>query len=135
MKKRIVTIVICCILFISIAFVLAGCGKNKSALIGTWVSDWRPEMDFNVYCFKEDGTAKILVITRENINKSDKIEDMEESAEIVAEYKYKDNGDSFELTREGETEAIKTEYKIEKGKLKLTLDQAGYTSRDYEKIK
>lgn len=138
MRKREILYIAFFIILLIILILLVGCStknKNNSLLIGTWTSDWRPEMDLSVLEFSKDGTVRELIINKEVVKNTDDITDLENSAEEILNYTYKDYGNYFELISKEKEETIKVEYKIENNKLKLTLNQAGYRYRGYEKVK
>lgn len=110
--------------------------NNENLLIGSWVSDWRTEQDLNIYFFSEDGTGKELIITKENVENMKDIEYLESIAEIVMNFTYINYGDNLDMiyTYEGEEVPIRVDYKIENNILKVDIDQAGWTHREYDRM-
>jgi len=90
----------------------------------------------NIYFFSEDGTGKELIITKENVENMKDIEYLESIAEIVINFKYINYGDYFDMiyTYEGEEFSIRVDYKIENNILKVDIDQAGWTHREYDRM-
>ena len=130
----------CIIFFIMFSTIIILVGyktkKDENPLIGSWVSDWRTEQDLNIYFFSEDGTGKELIITKENVENTKDIEYLESIAEIVIDFTYINYGDYFDTiyTYEGEEVPIRVNYKIENNILKVDIDQAGWTHREYDRM-
>lgn len=130
----------CIIFFIMFSTIIILVGyktkKDENPLIGSWVSDWRTEQDLNIYIFSEDGTGKELIITKENVENMKDIEYLESIAEIVIDFTYINYGDYFDTiyTYEGEEVPIRVNYKIENNILKVDIDQAGWTHREYDRM-
>ena len=137
MKRKYLFCIIFFIMFSTI-IILAGykTKKDENPLIGSWVSDWRTEQDLNIYFFSEDGTGKELIITKENVENTKDIEYLESIAEIVIDFTYINYGDYFDTiyTYEGEEVPIRVNYKIENNTLKVDIDQAGWTHREYDRM-
>ena len=110
--------------------------NNESLLIGSWESDWRPVSDLNIYVFKEDGTGKELIISKEDVDNVKDIEYLESISESVINFTYTNYGDYFDMkyTYEGEEYVIRVDYKIENNILKVEINQAGWTDRQYNKM-
>lgn len=144
MKNKIKIIGLVCIIFIivfsTIIILIEHKNKkennNESLLIGSWESDWRPVSDLNIYVFKEDGTGKNLIISKEQIENIKDVEYLESIAEVVMNFTYIDYGDYFDkiYTYEGEEYVIRVDYKIENNMLKVEINQAGWTDRQYNKM-
>ena len=90
----------------------------------------------NIYVFKEDGTGKNLIISKEQIENIKDVEYLESIAEVVMNFTYIDYGDYFDkiYTYEGEKYVIRVDYKVENNILKVEINQAGWTDREYNKI-
>lgn len=141
MKRKCLDCIIIFIMLVSTIITLTGCNtknenNNENILIGSWKSDWRTTQDLNIFFFKEDGTGEELIITKENIENMKDIEYLESIAEIVINFTYIDYGDYFDMvyTYEGEEVPIRVDYKIENNILKVDIDQAGWTHREYDRM-
>lgn len=144
MKNKIKKIGLVCIIFIIVfsTIIILRENKNKNGnnidnlLIGSWESDWRPVSDLNIYVFKEDGTGKELIISKEDGDNVKDIEYLESIAESVINFTYTNYGDYFDMKYiyEGEEYVIRVDYKIENNMLKVEINQAGWTDRQYNKM-
>ena len=144
MKNKMKIIGLVCIIFLIIVstIIILTVYKNKkennneSLLIGSWKSDWRPVSDLNIYVFEEDGTGKNLIISKEDVDNIKDINYLESIAESVINFTYTDYGDYFDkiYTYEGEKYVFRVDYKVENNILKVEINQAGWTDREYNKI-
>lgn len=144
MKNKMKIIGLVCIIFLIIVstIIILTVYKNKkennneSLLIGSWKSDWRPVSDLNIYVFEEDGTGKNLIISKDDVDNIKDINYLESIAESVINFTYNDYGDYFDkiYTYEGEKYVIRVDYKVENNILKVEINQAGWTDREYNKI-
>lgn len=141
MKRKCLDSIIIFIMLVSTIVILTGCkaqkgNNNKNLLIGSWVSDWRTTMDLNIYFFRENGTGKELIITKENVENMEDIEYLESIAETIIDFTYTNYGDYFDMVYiyEGEEVPIRVNYKIENDILKVDIDQAGWTHREYDRM-
>lgn len=141
MKRKCLEYIIFFIMLVSTMITLTGCNtkkenNNENLLIGSWVSDWRTTMDLNIYFFREDGTGEELIITKENVENMKDIEYLESIAETVINFTYINYRDHFDIvyTYEGEEVTIRVDYKIENDILKVDIDQAGWTHREYDRM-
>lgn len=141
MKRKCIDCIIIFVMLFGIIITLTGCNtkkksNNENMLIGSWMSDWRTTQDLNIFFFKEDGTGEELIITKENIKNVKDIEYLESIAESVMNFTYIDYGDYFDMVYiyEGEEVPIRVDYKIENNILKVDIDQAGWTHREYDRM-
>ena len=80
------------VIMIAITF-LAGCGKDKITIVGSW------EHDSYVYTFKDDNTGSYVALGTKY------------------EFTYEDSGTSISMLYTGNTAPLVLEYKIEGNKL------------------
>ncbi len=141
MKRKCLGCIIIFIMLVSTIVTLTGCNtkkenSNENTLIGSWISDWRTAKDLNIYLFREDGTGEELIITKENVENMKDIEYLESIAETVINFTYINHEDYFDMIYiyEGEEVQIRVDYEIENNILKVDIDQAGWTHREYNRM-
>ncbi len=141
MKRKCLGCIIIFIILVSTIVTLTGCNtkkenNNENPLIGSWISDWRTAQDLNIYLFREDGTGEELIITEENVENMKDIEYLESIAETVINFTYINYEDYFDMIYiyEGEEVPIRVDYEIENNILKVDINQAGWTHREYNRM-